>query len=496
MKNLISYAENRKKASLTLVLLAALLCASCGTAGETPQNAGTEAGGNAGQTEATETEPVDSLPELDFAGQTVVIHARGDSLTEIDTDAMNGSLVNDLIYERNMLVEDRLNVQIEAFGAEGWENYNQAVTKLIGSISAGDGAYDLVAGWSARIPSISTMGCLHDLAELEYLNLDSPWWNQSCRTELQLGDSIYFVTGDASLTFLTTMCVYAFNKKAASENDVENLYTVVNEHRWTVEYVDRLTRDLYQDVNGDGKVGPEDFFGITTSSINDADGYLQGFRATMSVRDDKGYPLFTPDLEFLGQIAEKVYALTWDNPGCLTNTGDTTDLACFMEDRALLAVTRVGNVTSKFADMESDYGVLPYPLFSESQESYGTRLQDGVSLWCVPTDVKDTALSSAVLEALGSQSARTVTPQYFDLMLKNRYSRDTETAQMMDLIKNSVWITFDSLYNESIGYPWHYLRYMMMGKNKNFTSYWASSEKTYNREYEKLISQFKEQAEN
>ena len=85
-----------------------------------------------------------------------------------------------------------------------------------------------------------------------------------------------------------------------------------------------------------------------------------------------------------------------------------------------------------------------------------------------------------------------VTPEYFDVVLKNRYSRDPETAEMMDLVKNSVWITFDSLYNESIGYPWHYLRYMMMAKTNNFSSFWAACENTYIANYEKTIGQLKE----
>ena len=73
-------------------------------------------------------------------------------------------------------------------------------------------------------------------------------------------------------------------------------------------------------------------------------------------------------------------------------------------------------------------------------------------------------------------------------MLKTRYSRDEKAAEMMNIIKNSVWVTFDSLYNESIGYPWHYLRYMMMAGNKNFNSFWAMCEDGYEQNYESTIS--------
>jgi len=128
--------------------------------------------------------------------------------------------------------------------------------------------------------------------------------------------------------------------------------------------------------------------------------------------------------------------------------------------------------------MESSFGILPYPLLNDSQKEYGTRVQDSLSLWSIPIDAKDSDLSGAVLEALAAQSYRTVTPAYFDTALKNRYSRDADTAEMVDLLKDSIYINFESLYNESIGNPWFVLRMLMPQKSSNFASYWATNEKT------------------
>ena len=81
------------------------------------------------------------------------------------------------------------------------------------------------------------------------------------------------------------------------------------------------------------------------------------------------------------------------------------------------------------------------------------------------------------MEALAAQSWRTVTPAYFDVALKYRYSRDVQTAEMVDLIKDSIYINFESLYNESIGNPWFVMRTLMTAKNSNFSSYWAGQKK-------------------
>nr|MCR5681158.1 hypothetical protein [Clostridiales bacterium] len=162
------------------------------------------------------------------------------------------------------------------------------------------------------------------------------------------------------------------------------------------------------------------------------------------------------------------------------------------EDKALLASTRVAVIVSSLADMESDYGVLPYPMLNEAQGSYGTRVQDALSLWCIPIDAKDPDMSAAVMEALAAQSWRTVTPAYFDIALKSRYSRDPETSAMMDLIKDSVYINFESLYNRAIGQPWFVLRNLMPQKDKNFASYWASNKKLLAKNLDKAIKKLKD----
>ena len=118
-------------------------------------------------------------------------------------------------------------------------------------------------------------------------------------------------------------------------------------------------------------------------------------------------------------------------------------------------------------------------------------MQDAVSLWCVPIDAKDSGMSCAVMEAMAAQSWRSTTPVYFDMALKSRYSRDPETSAMMDLIKDSVLINFESLYNESIGNPWFVLRTLMPQKKDNFASYWASSKKVITKTMEKAMDKLK-----
>jgi len=468
------------------IFLALLICtpamAACGS--DTPDasdNAVTDTSSVTNDTEETEYSRAnhpDSLPELDFNGADVVFHVRGesDNQREIYVEEMTGDPIYDPVFERNQMVEERLNISIGIIAGGEWDQYDQTIGAIRASIASGDGAYDAISGWSARIPALSLEGLFHDLTKIPYLNLGQPWWNHSVTEELLIAGKLHFATGDIVISHLKPMSVYAVNQKLATDTGIENLYNVVNEHRWTIDYVNTLITDQYADLDGDGTRNAEDRYGLICSSVNDADGYMQGFRVSMVSRDENGIPYLDVDTERMAKIVDRVYTLMWENAGCYATTDDSTDMLAFASDHSLLVTTRIGDVMWRLADMESDYGLLPYPLLDETQEEYGTRVQDSMNLMSIPIDAADTELSGAVLEALAAQSYRTVTPAFFDIALKNRYSRDAETAEMMDLIKNSVLINFESLYNESIGYPWTVLRSLMPQKSNHFASYWAGCE--------------------
>ena len=170
---------------LLALLLAASALVSCSEGGQNAENTDPQGSpsspADAAPTEEPETELArenvpDNLPELDYAGATVVIHSRGDSesVTEVFVDELTGEAVADSIFERNAIVSERLNISIECFAGDGWENYNNTVSALRSSIMSADGAYDIIAGWSARIPALSLEGLFLDYTKLPYIDLAGP----------------------------------------------------------------------------------------------------------------------------------------------------------------------------------------------------------------------------------------------------------------------------------------------------------------------------------
>ena len=167
-------------------------------------------------------------------------------------------------------------------------------------------------------------------------------------------------------------------------------------------------------------------------------------------------------------------------------------LAAFKEDRALYTTMAMSSVRTDLAEMESDFGILPYPKFNEAQSEYGTRVQDSLTLFSVPIDCQKVDIAGATMEAIAAENYRKVTPTVYDVAMKTKYSRDPESAAMIDLIQASVLINFESIYNESIGNPWFIMRFMMQNKNKDFASYWAKEQGKVEKALEKAVTQIRE----
>jgi maltose-binding protein MalE len=427
----------------------------------------------------------DTLPDgLDFEGAVLNISTRGDTDSVLDFfSEQTGDIVEDAIYRRNIRVEERLNIRLNVIPGEKWETYNTTVNVLRSSIQAGDGAFDIISGWSARIPQLAVEGCLKNLYEMPYINFEQPWWVRSLVEELTIADKLYLATGDIVLSLLSPAYVIYFNKTLEQKYNVNNMYDTVLDGKWTIDSMTLLSKDIYEDLNGDGKMNEQDLFASVWTATNNVDCFLQGSNIKMIEKDSEGYPVLAYEYDKINTIVEKVYSFMYENPGVLSYTvegGTNTEnqINMFKADRALFIPSPLSVAAGSFKDMTSDYGIIPYPKFDEAQEQYLTRIQDAVALVCVPITLFDekTEAVGAALEALAAESYRNVTAVYFEVAMKVKYSRDDISSQMLDIVRGGAYLNFASIYNESIGNPWFVMRTLMGAKKKDFASWYATNE--------------------
>jgi len=203
----------KKSISLFLALLIALSGTLAGCS-EGTESSDTQPGseGAAAETEITAEEGVltkDDLPEdLDFNGETITIHIRngdngnpqGNCVMEMTVEELTGDLLNDAIFNRNLAVNERLNVVINPYVSYDWTGYGNSLAEIRASVNANEDTYDIIAGWgSGNITSLALEGCFLPLDGVPYIDPEKPWWNQALINTTPLGGQTFFITGEANM---------------------------------------------------------------------------------------------------------------------------------------------------------------------------------------------------------------------------------------------------------------------------------------------------------
>ena len=96
-------------------------------------------------------------------------------------------------------------------------------------------------------------------------------------------------------------------------------------------------------------------------------------------------------------------------------------------DQMLFYVERIV-VTEKLRAVESDFGILPVPKFDENQKNYGHSVSiHNSGILTVPLNAVELEMTGILLEALAAESRYVVIPAYYDIVLKDKYTRDVES---------------------------------------------------------------------
>ena len=80
---------------------------------------------------------------------------------------------------------------------------------------------------------------------------------------------------------------------------------------------------------------------------------------------------------------------------------------------------------------------------------------------------------SAVMEALASESYRSLLPEYCEVTLKTRYSQDDNVSRMFDLIGGSIVFDPGEIYAGVLGTPSGDIKARIITNNPNWASFIA-----------------------
>ncbi len=152
----------------------------------------------------------------------------------------------------------------------------------------------------------------------------------------------------------------------------------------------------------------------------------------------------------------------------------------FMQGRSLFYCEAASYLRGLNAEMDTEYGVLPIPKYSTTQEHYTTWSHSIGSTLSMPTSVgkADAEQLANVLELYAVLSQKYVRPAYYDTMLTTRNIRDAESAEMVDLIFEHR--TYDmAMYFDRLGLSSIFSN-SVSGTAENFSSSYAKTSKNFN----------------
>ena len=445
----------KKLTSFICVVIAMLMVvacfASCGNGAETtlPQATGKDED-NTGRNAVKDTVPTD----LNFKGQTVTFFVRDDNdLTnnEMDVEKTTNNTLFDAVYYRNTTVEDRLGVEIKQIAQScPYTNVEPWNTTLRNAVLTKSGDYDSAAIYGSQSSPLAVEGLYYNVLDLPYVNLDQPWWNQTIREELTLFDTLYFLAGDICVSEIAQGLCFFYNKDMFNEffgSQGIDIYQVVEDQKWTVDYMTNLVSNVWVDENNDGIISDGDVVGLSGGANMSGSGYMDCWVPAMGIRLTTmvdGYPELTFYNEHTVEAYEKVQRLYINNPGTLR--ADGLSQTSFLNGNQMFNMS-IFNSGEGFRNMQDDYGVLPIPKFDEEQDDYHSAFHNSASLLVVLSTCQETEKVGATLELMAAESYKQVTPAYFEICLQGKYSDEPEDAEMYDRIINSFVYTFGFCYS-------------------------------------------------
>ncbi len=398
----------------------------------------------------------EQLEERDFGGKEFVIY---DANNHPDMH-VNFSLeftedgVLDALWEKDEYIKARNNVVLTYRSMNASEKDVTAAMRIL--FQSGDKPCDIMVGTvnGGSLATLASEGVFTNLMDLPTVEFNQKWWSAYMNEQLSLGGKMFFTTGDIMASVYQAPAVVYGNKKLLEENQIATsdiLYQKVRDGEWTLDYMYELSKGLDRDTNEDGVYhANDDFFGaLSQANAMSATQLLVGCGVDMSyiqgdmivVNDD------IEQIEGVTSTLQKMFKkVEYD-----THHNDLINIT-FKQDRAVFLTHLVEAATLGLRDMVTDFVILPMPKADVEQAGYRSAVNGWVHCFvAVPKfDTSDTQYAEDIgylLEMMARSSYDIVRPMAFDNVVMLRSVKDPESAEMLEIVFNSLYLDYQSVYD-------------------------------------------------
>ncbi|MCL2816042.1 MAG: hypothetical protein FWD23_15715, partial [Oscillospiraceae bacterium] len=186
----------------------------------------------------------------------------GNSLDILDyaIEEMNGEVLNDSIYNRNLIIEEMFELKFESVHRDG--DMDSFVNRIM---RAGLDEYDAMAPRLMNAARFAASGYGVNVFDTA-LTLDAPWWDQNIIQDTSIGGAAYMFAGDIFTYHYDGIALLMFNKRLLSDLGLESPYNLVNNNEWTMDNFNQMVKGVYIDLNQSGTMDRYDRYGFVTQA--------------------------------------------------------------------------------------------------------------------------------------------------------------------------------------------------------------------------------------
>ena len=432
-----------------MTALAVLLClgalVSCGTDGSTPAVTDDTAADTVVTTAETEPEITSGNPaDLDLGGETIHLwYTTGwDSYTDI-AGAQSGDVLDDAVYAQNLAVQEKLNCVID-FQDPGVAQAD-CTTAISTMLLADDTTYDVFCPTQWSGVKLIPQGLFLNIVDMPYISFDAAWWDLAYMQEMSMGQNqLYALVGDATIDRMRYLsCVY-YNKQMYQNlfDSADGLYQTVLDGKWTYDTFKSISEVVYSDINGNSKADEEDIIGTRLCWNQDIMALQFCTGVPLTERDANNIPQLVADSEKMIDVVNRLYNVAFETTGIVygkEREPRENEIASkqFIEDRSMFYFGQLQSA-EYLRDMKSDYGVIPTPKLDEAQEQYYSYVFEVMRFMALPYNCQKSEAVCAMLEEMAFEGYQNVSPVYYETVIKNKYTRDDVSSQMIDLVRDGM----------------------------------------------------------
>ncbi len=385
--------------------------------------------------------------QTDYQGYEFTMLVSEEDSFEHFAPEINGSLVNDGVYNRNLSIQNFFNITIDVTTKScSWENREDYVGTVKTAIMSGEKAYDIVVGANSVLATSFSSDFFKDVAAMEYIDFSKEYWVSNQYENLNINGKMYGLSGDMNLTLYANLFGIFFNSRIVSENSLDNLYELVENKQWTLEKMISMARDIGNDLGDSGiQLGSDDMLGIICHT-SPSRGFCISSGVEIFQRDGNGTPYIqTSPSEKHIDVYTRVSNMLNEATNYKTPSVDEC-IDQFAAGKALFMPYMVKAIEdSRIKEVLEDISIVPYPLYDENQADYITLA--GAHLAAFPSNISNEALSAQVATYMAYYGQSDLVGKYYETHIKTRLASVPEMQDMLDIMRDTASTPMSYMYS-------------------------------------------------